>query len=677
MGIAAAQVLTVPSEGRVGEPLVIQGEALVPGAYPVEVEGPGGLVVETVEALDGRFEWRYVPEAPGTYTVRLYHAPEPLERTVRVAAVQPALTPEGLRVGEVVLPLPEPGAWIGPVVANDRVYVARGLALIEVDPEAAGRVAVYYPPAEVEALEVAGGLEVVLRDGRRMTLEELLRPWPFAGEWRSLEGLAALRAHWAALGRGGTLPSSPTGAKPFWVYFAEDPEGLTPADLEAWGRDLLRRGHRVELPWGEEARPWFMAWVTQARQARDEGLEASRAWSDALLAYAPLFPGSVAFFQEQAAWFAVQGRPDLEVRYAEAVAALRAFAPPWTSEGWGRGVRVALVLYVALVALLWARYLGRQRQDLRPVGGWLGAWFRHPLLRVRHLLLAYATLGERLLMLVVFAGVVGVFVAYGLTVKIEQTLRAEALSRASLQSQGALSALRGLPVSPELEGILAYAEQSVSAGRALERLERAAPAGYALALRARLSGEAHYLAEAYRLAPGYVPVREALGLGGDYWSGVYRSAGVDRAGVPRWRDLWSALMLTEARFFLRRPFEAWVALPFWPAVGWAYLGLGFALAWVAYHLLGFVLPRPRGVTRSRGWGARLVHLLVPGSASLGSGWGFVLLAGFAYGLVTLVEGAFWAVYVLGAAYLLHLPAWFREGLERGAPSIHGEVEGVG
>lgn len=677
MGLAFAQVLTVPGEGRVGEPLLIAGEGLVPGAYPLEIEGPTGLVVETVEALDGRFEWRYVPEVPGTYTVRLYHAPEPLERAVRVVALQPTLTPEGLRVGEVVLPLPEPAAWIGPVLANGRVYVARDLALIEVDPDRPDAVRLYYPPAEVEGLEADEALEVVLRDGRRMTLEELTRPWPFAGEWRSLEALAALRAHWAALGRGAVLPTPPEGTKPYWVYFAEDPEGLTPADLEAWGRDLLRRGHRVELPWGEEARPWFMAWVTQARQARAEGLEASRAWSDALLAYTPLFPGSVAFFQEQAAWFAVQGRPDLEVRYAEAVAALRAFAPPWTSEGWGRGVRVALVLYAALVAVFWARYLGRQRQDLRPVGGWLGAWFRHPLLRVRHLLLAYTTFGERLLMLLAFAGVGGVFLTYGLTVRVERILQEEALSRAILQSQGALNVLRSLPTSPELEGVLAYAEQAASVERALAHLERAAPAGYALALRARLSGEVHYLAEAYRRAPGYAPVREALGLGGDYWSGVYQSAGVDRAGVPRWRDLWGALMMTEARFFLRRPLEAWVALPFWPAAGWAYLGLGFALAWVAYHLLGFVLPRPRGVVPSQGWGARLVYLLVPGSVSLGGGWGFMLLAGFAYGLVALAEGVLGAVYVLGAAYLLHLPGWFKGIRGRSASSIHGEVEGVG
>src|SRR5690606_35451916 len=118
----------------------------------------------------------------------------------------------------------------------------------------------------------------------------------------------------------------------------------------------------------------------------------------ALLRYTPLFPGSEAFFREIAEALEAQGEVATALRLREALA----LSAPWRPPDLGFLAPAFFVLgtaYLALFLYLFLFYLPAQLKDLRPIGGYLGGFFRHPLLRLRHLHLAYAGLGERLLAL--------------------------------------------------------------------------------------------------------------------------------------------------------------------------------------------------------------------------------------------------------------------------------------
>ena len=70
-----------------------------------------------------------------------------------------------------------------------------------------------------------------------------------------------------------------------------------------------------------------------------------------------------------------------------------------------------------------------------PIGGYLGGFFRHPLLRLRHLHLAYAGLGERLLALLLFLATLAALLLYGLDAKARAALWAPPLDQGTLFTQ--------------------------------------------------------------------------------------------------------------------------------------------------------------------------------------------------------------------------------------------------
>ncbi|MCV5063511.1 hypothetical protein OFM35_34140, partial [Escherichia coli] len=80
---------------------------------------------------------------------------------------------------------------------------------------------------------------------------------------------------------------------------------------------------------------------------------------------------------------------------------------------------VLLGLYVLMLLYLTLIYLPAQLSGVRPAGGWLMGWFRHPLLRLRHSTLAYTSLGERLLLLALFLLTALVFLAWGFALRAE------------------------------------------------------------------------------------------------------------------------------------------------------------------------------------------------------------------------------------------------------------------
>ncbi|WP_337844208.1 hypothetical protein [Thermus sp.] len=621
LGLAQAQSLLLPSQAQVGETLELRGENLPEGRFPLALEGPEGSGVLEVEVKEGGFRLPFTPRAPGTYRFRLALPSGTLEgRLEALAPLAPKLTEEGLALPGGVLPLPE-GPWLGPLVQGDRVYVARGLLALEVAQDRPEVLRYHFAPRRVVALRP--GPEALLEGERALLLP--FPPLPFSGKE---EDLKELRTLLEAL--------KPPKPWPYFAYWALPPEALTEEDLKAYGEDLRLRGHRPELFFAQEG-VRRMAEAASALKEKDP--EKARLLAEALLRYTPLFPGSLAFFRSFAEGLEAQGHPVLALRFREALKVLRTWIPPDLGP-LKEGLGVLGLAYLALFLYLFLYYLPAQLQDLRPLGGYLGGWFRHPLLRLRHLHLAYASLGERLLALLLFL-LLGVGVLFqGLDSRVRAQLLAPPLDRGTLRTEAAQAWLMDLPPFPEVRALQGYALLQENPKEAKALLQEGATLPFAQALLGTEEG----LAEAYRKAPYTGPIRSALDLGTDPWG--------PREPGPSMATLYRALLRVELSRFLEDPWRGFqgLDLPFpWPGWGRAALFLGF-LALLLYHLLSFFLPR-RPHAPPWGW-ALGVRLFVPGSLGFAGGLGLLLLLFAAYGLLRALQGEGPGLLLL--AYGLHL-----------------------
>ncbi|RDI94488.1 hypothetical protein DV704_11830 [Meiothermus sp. QL-1] len=640
-GLALAQSLTVPPEGRVGQPLEIRGAEFPPGRYTLLFDSARSRAQLEVEAPQGSFSTFWTPPAEGLFRISVQVGERTLQAQtqVRPAPVQtPRLEPDGLVVGGWKLPLA--GSWIGPRVLGTRAFVAQGPLVLEIDLQNPRVLAEHYPPAEVRGLEADGELTVLLEDGRRLGLGALAGK-PYEGRWESLAVIQEyFQTHEA---------QSPN--RPYWYYFTQEPSRLGAAELEAVGRDLLLRGHRPELAWGPGVLRWLEPWLLQIRAARRQGLEQSLVWSEFFLKYLPQVPGAQAMLLEQAEWLEAQGRPDLGQRYRDALRQVASWQPPFTSThlAWLTGLLGGL--YALMLLYLSLLYLPAQLRGLSPTGGWLLGWLRHPLLRLRHSMLAYTTLGERSLLLLLFALAALTLLAWGFTARSEALLAQEGLTRGTLRSNTAQETLRGLANTPPLRGLLAYALAKENPTEAKRLYESASPWDYVLLGR----GTPEALAQAYQQAPQAPAVREALGLGGDLWSAVYREAGLPREAVPTPRQIIAAVGLSSLENLATDLPETWRSLPIWPTPLWAWGAAAVVLFLSLYHLLCFFLPRPQHQTNPA-W-RHGVQLLFPGSPSYSQGWGVLLLLAFAGGLWLWRQGHSAGVPLSLAALGLHLLLW--------------------
>lgn len=619
LSLAWGQSLRVPEKARVGEPLVLEGQNLPPGRFSLQLEGPLGTETRQVEVQDGSFRLEVRPQTPGEYRLRL-SLPSPsgaLEsRFTALAPAAPELTPEGLKLPWGLLPLP-PGPWLGPLVQGERAYVAQGLLVVEAGLQDQG-LAFHFAPARVLALRP--GPEALLEGERVLPIP--FPPVPFEGEESDLEGLKPLLE--------ALKPPKPW---PYFAYWTEDPAALSPEDLEAYAQDLRTRHHRPELYFGQAG---VLRMAEASRALRSQNPEQSFLLAQTLLQATPIFPGSSAFFQETAEHLEAQGKPAQALRFRETAKHLAAWLPPdplpLAPALWTLGLA-----YAALMAFLFLFYLPAQLKDLRAIGGYLGGFLRHPLLRLRHLHLAYASLGERVLALALLGVLSGGFLFYGLDQEVRKNLYSHPLDRGTLRTHAAQDWLRSLPPTPEVKGLLAYALLGEAPKEAKALLaETSSP--FALALR----GDESSLAEAYRRAPLDGPIGSTLRLGQDPWGA--------REPGPSARSLYLALLRVELGRFLEDPLRGFLRLPTPLPQGvrlWAFLGI---LSLLLYHLLAFFLPR-RPAAVPPAW-ALAVRLLVPGSLGFSAGIGLVLLLFGAYGVLALLEGR-GAVFLL-LAYGAHL-----------------------
>ncbi|GEM85467.1 hypothetical protein MGR01S_00920 [Meiothermus granaticius NBRC 107808] len=659
------QSLSVPSQSRVGEDLKVQGSGFPAGNHTLTISGADSGQLE-VNAEGGSFVAHFTPTKAGSYRFSVALPQGRVEAQTQVqAAAQgapptgpaqspqspalptPQLTPEGLSVGDWKLPLS--GTWMGPRVVGTQAYLAQGPLVLEVDLSRPALVAEYYPPAEVRSLEADPEPTVLLEDGRRLPLTALSGR-PYEGRWESLKVIQNFFDTLAAAGKTDLLPVQ---QRPYWYYFTRSPATLSAADLEAVGQDLLRRGHRPELAWGNGVMLWLGPWLNQVSRAHSQGLDPSLTWSEFFLKYMPQVPGARAVFWEQIGWLEAQGRPDLAERYREGLRKLSGWQNPIGSSQIGALAWVLLGLYVLMLIYLTPIYLPAQLEGVRPAGGWLLGWFRHPLLRLRYSTLAYTSFGERLLLLVLFLLTVLAFLAWSFALRSEGLAAQDSLTRGTLRSLAAQQTLRGLPNTGPVQGLLAYALAKDSPEESKRLYAAAPPWTYVLLGR----GTPSAIAAAFRQAPDSGAAREAIGVGGDLWSAVYRGAGVPREGVPTPRIIAVSIAWSNLQS-LKTDFPAtWRELPLWsnPTLAWVVAALVLILA--LYHVLCFFLPRPSGAIRKLAW-QRGVQLFVPGSPWFGQGWGVILLLAFAAGIWLWRSGNPGGVWLAAAVLLLHLILWF-------------------
>jgi len=663
LGMALAQSLTVSPEARVGQALAIRGADFPPGRYTLKIASETTTAEVDLETLSGNLATSWTPPAEGVYTFSIQVGERTIQAQTRVRSApappvsaapnrpetaQPTLTPEGLVLGNWKLPLK--GEWLGPKILGQRAFIARGPLVLEIDLQAPKVVAQHYPPGEVRALESDAELTVLLEDGQRLGLGAFAGK-PYEGRW---ESLAVIREYLDMISAAGAsaLDQSPSTNRPYWYYFSLRATSIGPGDLEAIGRDLLQRGHRPELAWGPGVMRWLDPWLVQVRAARQQGLEQSLLWSDFFLKYLPQVPGAEAVLWEQVGWLEAQGRPDLGQRYREALRQIASWKPPFTSTSMASVTWALLGLYGLILLYLTLMYLPAQLRGLRPSGGWLAGWVRHPLLRLRHSVLAYTTIGERTILLFLFLLAAFALLGWGLMARSEAILAQDSLTRGTLRSSAAQEALRSFANTAPLRGLLAYAQARDNPGEAQRLYQEAPPWTYVLLGR----GTPEALARAYQRSPSSAAAREALGLGGDFWTSVYREAGVVREAVPTPRIIAAAIGLSGLQGLGSDFLATWRDLPIWPSLLWAWIIAVAILLLTLYHLLCFFLPKPQSVADNPVW-RRAVQLFFPGSPTYSQGWGLMVLLAFAGGIWLRGQGNGWGLVLAGAALGLHILLW--------------------
>ncbi|MCX7782259.1 MAG: hypothetical protein N2318_01290 [Meiothermus sp.] len=673
LGVALAQSLTAPPEAQVGQPLEIRGADFPPGRYSLKIASDTTATEVDLETFNGNISTAWTPSAEGVYKISILVGERTVEAQTRVRAAPsaptspasppsppqpaparpevapPTLGPEGLVLGNWKLPLK--GEWIGPKLLGQRAFVARGPLVLEIDLQNPKVVAQHYPPGEVRALDADAELTVLLEDGRRLGLNAFAGK-PFEGKW---ENLAVIREYHQTLSAAGAreLDQSPVTNRPYWYYFSREVGSISPANLEAVGQDLLQRSHRPELAWGPGVTQWLQPWLMQIRAARSQGLEQSLVWSEFFLKYLPQVPGAKAMLWEQVDWLEAQGRPDLGQRYREALRQVAGWQNPLTSANMAAATWVLLGLYGLMLLYLTLMYLPAQLRGVRPSGGWLAGWLSHPLLRLRHSVLAYTSVGERTLLLFLFLLAALALLGWGFMARSEALIAQDSLTRGTLRSSAAQETLRSFANTAPLRGLLAYAQAKENPGEAQRLYEVAPPWTYVLLGR----GTPEALAQAYRRAPSSAAVRETLGIGGDFWTSVYRDAGVVREAVPTPRIIAATVGLSGLQGLATDFLAAWRDLPIWPSPLWAWVIAIAILLFTLYHLLCFFLPRPQGVDGNLAW-RRGVQLFFPGSPTYSQGWGLLVLLVFAGGLWLWRLGNGWGIVLAGMALGFHLLLWF-------------------
>ena len=429
-------------------------------------------------------------------------------------------------------------------------------------------------------------------------------------------------------------------------------------------RDYAERGYDPALPLSRAALNAYGDPLGEIETllARPN-LDRADLWIRYLRQTSPRFEGAAALYRRYAELLDVQGRSG----EAEEWRAFSASLSGGTVYNLGEYSLLTLrdaARLSALVLLIsvWAAYLtlaarawkvqGRAAAEL---GGRYLSWLRHPLSRLRRSVLAYAGLGEKLIMVALLSGLFISLSAWTWAAQTQARLQAPALSIGTYGGAWFYGGLDELELRPGegsalLRGLAAQLDGDEAAARSLyEAGGSPLPCTQNnLGVLAKNRGDSVQARELWRASLSAAPDLSApaynLGLQpGDPESGfqrLYRAA--PRLCYPDQRSLvqaqgaglagqlgalllnpWRTLMNTPTTF--SGPFQgAWVAL--------LLLAYGLCVLWL-------LTPLPEAAQRrGRPPLFRALSLLLPGSALLDGAWGVVLLLGWAAAISVLLIG---------------------------------------
>ncbi|WP_237724745.1 hypothetical protein [Deinococcus alpinitundrae] len=437
--------------------------------------------------------------------------------------------------------------------------------------------------------------------------------------------------------------------------------------LSRAARDYAARGYDPALPISRAALSAYGDPLGELEQLLAQNkLERADVWIRYLRQTSPRFEGGPAVYARYAALLDAQGRSGEAEEW-------RAFAQTLTQgtvynlgadalltlrDAARLSAAVLLLSVLAAYLTLAARAWRVQGQTTALLGGRWGSWVRHPLSRLRRSVVAYAGLGEKLVLLSLLSGLLVSLSAWTWAARTETRLQVPALNIGTYGGAWFYGGLDRLELTPSRETALLRglaAQQGGDDPAARSTYESAAAplpcAQNNLGVLAQDRGDTAQARELWRvslsaapdlLAPAYnlglEPAAPEAAFQREYRSearlcypdqrALVRALGGSLAGQLRALIInpWSALMATPTR--LSTPLQAvWVSL----------LLLGYALG-----VVWLLTPAPSGEPRpGRPALFRLLALLLPGSALLDGAWGVVLLLGWAAALSSWLAGRGW------------------------------------
>ncbi|GAA4009206.1 hypothetical protein GCM10022631_21940 [Deinococcus rubellus] len=436
--------------------------------------------------------------------------------------------------------------------------------------------------------------------------------------------------------------------------------------LSRAARDAAERGYDPALPVSRAALSAYGDPLGELEQLLAQNkLERADVWIRYLRQTSPRFEGGPAVYARYAALLDAQGRSGEAEEW-------RAFAQTLTQgtlynlgadalltlrDAARLSAAVLLLSVLAAYLTLAARAWQVQGRSTAALGGRWGSWLRHPLSRLRRSVVAYAGLGEKLVLLSLLSGLLVSLSAWTWAARTETRLQVPALNTGTYGGAWFYGGLDRLELTPSretgvLRGLAAQLDGDDSAARSTyERAgaplpcaqnnlgvlaqDRGDTAQARELWRASLSAAPDLLAPAYNL--GLQPAAPEAAFQREYRSearlcypdqrSLVRALGGSLSGQLRVLVLspWSALMATPTR--LAAPLQAvWVTL----------LLIGYALG-----VVWLLTPAPAEQRPGRPPLFRLLALLLPGSALLDGAWGAVLLLGWAAALSSWLAGRGW------------------------------------
>lgn len=373
-------------------------------------------------------------------------------------------------------------------------------------------------------------------------------------------------------------------------------------------------------------------------------------WAERLLLAAPSVPGAGAALADYAALVGRIGTPDAagwreRAALVAGPGASRPVSPP-SRTGWGLTVAL-LAAFFALHLVLFAKYLYARRADRS--GGrapWLFA-------------LRYATLSEKLVLLLVLAGVL-VCAALAGRASGREPLPSRLLGSGTLANRAAQAYLDGAALTGPTGSFVAGTARLAAGDRrgATSLLQRAGSYAPALNNLGVLTGDPSLFRRALELDPSLDAARYNTGDAALPFQATYRPD-TPALALPTPADFRNASGTLQGALadLVQNPQGAFQGAP--PSglnlFVWRGLQLLFVLVLVS-QLVFLVVPRPRSAYDApRPWTYTVLALVFPGAGLADEAWGVFLLVPWAVAGTAALSQAFgWPLFPPASPPLLYL-----------------------